>query len=206
MKLTAKTALVLGAAMLLGACASITRGTRQDFYILSDPVGAKVQTTDGYECITPCKVKLKRKTEFNATIVKDGYKPGDARVDSSARAGGVAGAAGNIIAGGIIGIFVDGSNGAMNDLRPNPLNWVLAPVGSSELTRVAFAEKPTDLKKIKAAKFKRGLVQPAASAPAAAAPAAAAPAAAPVAAEPAPVAAPAPAPVPAAAPAQAPAN
>lgn len=181
-----RVAVLLGAAMSLAACASVTRGTRQTFYFLSDPGGAKVQTSDGYKCTTPCKVKLKRKTEFTATVTKEGYKPGTANVESSTKGGGVAGAAGNIIAGGLIGIFVDGSNGSMNDLSPNPLKWQIAPVGSSEETRVVAVEKPEDMKDVKATKYKVGeTVEPEPAAAKAPEPA------------PAPAAEPAPAPAPA---------
>ena len=66
-------ALVLGALISLSACATVTRGTKQEFYILSEPSGGKVTATNGVHCTTPCKVKIKRKTEFKATITKPGY-------------------------------------------------------------------------------------------------------------------------------------
>lgn len=155
MRFAARAALILSVAMTLSACASVTRGTRQTFYFLSDPGGATIETSDGYKCETPCKVKLKRKTEFTATVSKPGFKSNTANVESSAHSGGVAGAAGNILAGGVIGIFVDGSNGSMNDLRPNPLKWTLAPTDSVDETKVVVADKPEDMKDVKAAKYKR---------------------------------------------------
>jgi hypothetical protein len=42
--------------------------------------------------------------------------------------GGGAGFAGNILAGGLIGMGVDATSGAMNDLMPNPLHVDLLPV------------------------------------------------------------------------------
>ena len=53
----------------------------------------------------------------------------------------------------MIGIFVDGSNGSMNDLRPNPLKWALAAEGSADETKVVPADKPKDMKDVKAERF-----------------------------------------------------
>lgn len=135
-------ALVLGAAMGLSACASVTRGTKQTFYIMSEPSGGNVSMTTGQKCVTPCKLKLTRKTEFTADIAMPGYKPGTAHVDSAVSAGGVGGTVGNVLLGGIIGIAVDGASGAMQDLKPNPLKWVMAAEGSAEETKIVPAERP----------------------------------------------------------------
>jgi hypothetical protein len=137
-----RAALMLGAALGLSACASVTRGTKQSFYIQSEPVGGAVTTSSGHKCVTPCKLKLPRKTEFTADITLPGYKPGHAQVSSSVSAGGVGGTVGNVLLGGIIGIAVDGSSGAMLDLKPNPLKWAMAPEGSSEETKIVPGVKP----------------------------------------------------------------
>lgn len=62
---------------------------------------------------------------------KAGYKPKTVTVTSEMHGGGTAGAAGNVIAGGIVGIFVDAGNGSLNDLRPNPLTVTLEADGES---------------------------------------------------------------------------
>lgn len=142
MKNELRIALVLGAALGLSACASVTRGTKQTFHIQSEPSGGSVTTSSGQKCVTPCKLKLSRKTEFTADITLPGYKPGHAQVSSSVSAGGVGGTMGNVLLGGIIGIAVDGSSGAMQDLSPNPLKWAMAPEGSAEDTKVVAGVKP----------------------------------------------------------------
>lgn len=142
MKNAIRLALVLGAATGLSACASVTRGTKQTFHIMSEPSGGNVTTSSGERCVTPCKLKLRRKTEFTADITLPGYKPGHAQVSSSVSAGGVGGTVGNVLLGGIIGIAVDGSSGAMQDLSPNPLKWAMAPDGSAEETKIVAAPKP----------------------------------------------------------------
>lgn len=135
-------ALILGAATGLSACASVTRGTKQNFHVLSEPSGANVSMSNGQKCVTPCKLKLPRKTEFTADIALSGYKPGTVQVTSKVGAGGVGGTAGNILLGGFIGIAVDGASGAMQDLSPNPLKWVMAAEGSADETKVVSAGKP----------------------------------------------------------------
>jgi len=129
-------------ALSLCACATVTRGTKQKFSIVSEPSGADVTLTTGGTCTTPCKMKLKRKTEFSAHIAKPGYEPVDVAVKSSVHGGCVAGAAGNILIGGIIGGVVDGSNGSMRDLRPNPISVTLVAVGSTPAASPVPAEAP----------------------------------------------------------------
>lgn len=131
-----------GAATLLGGCATVTRGTQQRYYVMSEPPGADVRMSSGMTCTTPCDLKLRRKDEFTATISKEGYKPITVPVESKMHEGGGAALAGNVVAGGIIGGVIDGTNGSLRDLRPNPLNVRLAPTDSSEESLVVPAQKP----------------------------------------------------------------
>lgn len=118
---------VAAACLLLPACATITRGTSQKFNIESTPSEAEVALSTGQQCVTPCKLKLKRKPGFKATFKKQGYKTQEVEVESKLSGGGAAAGAGNIIAGGVIGGLVDGSNGSLNSLTPNPLQVTLVP-------------------------------------------------------------------------------
>lgn len=133
---------VVVASLLLPACATVTRGTSQKYTIVSQPSGAEVKLSSGQTCITPCELKLKRRPGFTATIKKQGYKPSETVVESKLGGGGAIAGAGNLIAGGLIGGIVDGSNGSMNNLTPNPLKVTLLPEDSVES---AAAEKaPTE--------------------------------------------------------------
>lgn len=116
---------VAAASLLLPACATVTRGTKETFNIVTTPNEADVSLSTGQTCVSPCKLKLKRKTEFTVTAKKAGYKDATAKVESKIKGGGVAGVAGNVLVGGIIGAAVDGSNGSMRDLTPNPLTLTL---------------------------------------------------------------------------------
>ena len=111
----------------MSPCATVTRGTKETFNIQTTPDGADISLSNGETCVSPCKLKLKCKDEFTVTAKKPGYKPATATVESKIKGGGVAGAAGNVLIGGIIGGIVDGSSGAMRDLTPNPLTLTLEP-------------------------------------------------------------------------------
>lgn len=107
--------------LMLGGCATITRGSSDAWQIDSDPQGARVETTNGHFCeATPCAIRMKRDSEFTATVTKPGYKPATVQVTNKISGEGGAGLAGNIILGGVIGLGVDTATGAAKDLVPNP--------------------------------------------------------------------------------------
>ena len=109
------------AVLLLPACATVTRGTKETYVIESTPSAATVTLSNGKTCVTPCSLKLNRKEEFVARFARDGYQPAEVQVESKIKAGGGVAAAGNLFIGGIIGAVVDGTNGSLMDLTPNPL-------------------------------------------------------------------------------------
>ena len=113
-------------AITLPACATITRGSNQDFTVESTPSGARVSTSNGFQCdSTPCTFRMPRKNGFRVTVSRDGYASQEVEVTSGVSGGGAAGMAGNVVFGGVIGAVVDGTSGAMKDLSPNPLVVVL---------------------------------------------------------------------------------
>ncbi|HYD86712.1 MAG TPA: translation initiation factor 2 [Vitreimonas sp.] len=160
-------ALVLSAAAT--GCATITRGTAQDFTVESTPSGAAIETSNGFQCsATPCTFRMQRKHGFTVTATLDGYLPAQATVQSEFSTAGGAGMAGNVLIGGLIGVGVDATSGATNDLRPNPLHLALTPVPPpAEATVVSL---PADA----AATADAPAASPEAEAPAEAAPAEAA--------------------------------
>jgi hypothetical protein len=130
---------IVAASVLLCGCATVTRGTRQTFRIDSTPTGAQVAMSNGESCVTPCKIKLKRRPGFTATFTKEGYQAQTVKVDSELHGGGVAAGAGNLLLGGVVGGLVDGSNGSLNSLSPNPLQVTLVPNGSAPVSAQAPA-------------------------------------------------------------------
>jgi hypothetical protein len=119
---------LLLAGFQLGGCATVLNGTSQELAFNSQPDGAIVELSTGQNCVTPCTFSMKRGDDAEVRINKPGFQPVSVYIQSR-----LAGSTfGNIIAGGVIGAVVDGSNGASNRLYPNPVYVRLVPTGSSE--------------------------------------------------------------------------
>jgi hypothetical protein len=84
---------------------------------------------------------MQRKDSFEVTVTKTGFVAQSIKVESRSSSGGAAGIAGNVLVGGIIGMGIDASSGAMNNLTPNPLRATLAPQ-TENATAVASPSKP----------------------------------------------------------------
>ncbi len=124
---------ILGIAALsvmLGGCASVTRGTTENISISSTPSGAEA-VISGLEvpttCTTPCAIVAKRNADISITFQKEGYEPQIVQLTREVPATGAAGFAGNVIAGGLIGMGVDAATGAATDHKPNPVIVTLQP-------------------------------------------------------------------------------
>lgn len=144
-----KKLVLLAAAFAASGCATVIRGTKETAEFESDPQGATVTAESTSEdrlgpftCTTPCELELKRKRTWIVDFEKEGYKPVTGRLEPVVTGGGVASGAGNVLAGGLIGIGVDAGTGANLDLRPNPLRATLAPEDSDEPSRVNSREEP----------------------------------------------------------------
>ena len=112
----------VGLLVMVAGCATITRGTNDVLVVKSTPGAAQVKLSDGQSCDgTPCSFKVPRKSELNVLITKDRCQPQQVRVTNHVAGAGGAGMAGNVLVGGIIGVGVDASSGAMLDLVPNPV-------------------------------------------------------------------------------------
>ncbi len=134
-------------ASLTCSCATVIRGTSETAQFESTPTGAEVTAESisedkmgPFNCTTPCQMELKRKRTWKVDFELEGYKPVSALLKPVVTGGGVASGAGNIIAGGLIGIGIDAGTGANLDLRPNPMIAELAPLESPDASRVLDAE------------------------------------------------------------------
>jgi len=129
MKLVIRLLAAAATASALSGCATITRGTTTEFTVESTPPGAKVETSNGFSCAsTPCTFNMPRKEAFDVTVSKKGFQEAKASVASELSGAGAAGMAGNVIAGGLIGMGIDATSGALKDLKPNPLQITLTPI------------------------------------------------------------------------------
>jgi hypothetical protein len=124
--------LLLAAAIALPCvgCASVTRGTTENISIATTPSGATADIS-GLDaptaCVTPCVVQAKRNADITVSISKEGYEPQVIPLTKEIPGSGAAGFAGNILAGGLVGMGVDAVTGAALDHRPNPVIVTLQP-------------------------------------------------------------------------------
>lgn len=133
--------LVLLAAMC-GGCATVTRGTTSQVQIESEPAGAEARTSLGHACTTPCTISVNRKDEFTVTFVKPGYQPVTVPVTTKIANAGVAGFAGNVLIGGVIGMGVDAATGSTLEHTPNPVAVTLQPFAPRSPPPPAVRRKP----------------------------------------------------------------
>jgi hypothetical protein len=106
--------------------------------IASDPPEAQARTSMGHVCVTPCTLQFSRKDEFTVLISKPGYHSAEIAVTTRIAGAGVAGFAGNVLLGGVVGMGVDAVSGATLEHVPNPV--------SATLVRLKKGEQPTVMK------------------------------------------------------------
>jgi hypothetical protein len=134
-----KVILAVLAATMLGGCASATRGWHEQIMLASTPSGATVtmeglmgpsadQPTKSVSCTTPCSIQVNRNDNLTVKFEKDGFEPQAVALSKEVAGTGVAGFAGNILLGGVVGMVVDGASGAAMDHKPNPVTVTLQPV------------------------------------------------------------------------------
>jgi len=171
--------LLLGAAALASllqiGCATITRGTTEQFTVQSNPSAASVRLDTGETGVTPVTFTVPRKRDIIVTVSKDGYETATRTVGTKIAGKGAAGLAGNALIGGVIGIGVDAVSGASLNHEPNPLLVTLQP--TSKPAVVAEAPKPAPVSSPAPAETSTPTVATAEEKPAALATPAAAPAA-----------------------------
>jgi len=122
--------LVLGvAAGFVSGCATIMKGSKAKIGITSSPAAAHVviKTLAGgavmFEGTTPATASIAKNHEYVCTVSLEGYKDQAVNITQ----GGIEGWFwGNLLCGGIIGIVVDLTNGAMHKLEPENINVTLA--------------------------------------------------------------------------------
>jgi PEGA domain len=113
------------AAVLLSACATVTRGTTSQVQIRSEPSGALATTSLAHTCTTPCTLTVNRKDEFVVTFNLEGYQEQSVEVKTRIAGEGAAGFAGNVLVGGVVGMGVDAATGSSLEHVPNPISVIL---------------------------------------------------------------------------------
>lgn len=128
--------------LALAGCATVTRGTTSQIQIVSEPSGVSARTSLGHQCTTPCTLQVSRKDEFAVVFTHPGYEEQTVRVITQLAGSGAAGFAGNVIAGGIIGMGVDAATGSTLEHVPNPVSVVMQPLAKPAPTRSPPRNRP----------------------------------------------------------------
>jgi len=93
-------------------------------------------------CTTPCAFVAKRNADISVTIEKPGYETQIVPLTKDIPAAGAAGFAGNVLAGGLIGMGVDAATGAATDHKPNPVIVTLQPRAVAPAPRPPRPRRP----------------------------------------------------------------
>ena len=111
--------------VLLPACATIMTGTTDDVTLTSEPSGASVRIEpDPKELQTPATLTLRRRDgPFLLSFELEGYESQRAYIRSKPNGWLWA----NILLGGVVGIVVDWSTGAVTRLDPTEVHLVFQP-------------------------------------------------------------------------------
>jgi hypothetical protein len=138
-----KVAVVLGACLLSGGCATLTTSSSQTVTVQSDPPGAMCTFMRDRELVglvnpTPGSLSVsKSRVDMTVRCVKDGYL----------EASGVVGSRfqpmtfGNILFGGLVGVVVDASSGAMTKYEPQITITLVPAVFSTAQERDQFFDQ-----------------------------------------------------------------
>lgn len=132
-------------ALIAGGCASVARGTSEQVAFDTVPSGAEVRVVipSNYSppegqvvevpqpatmgCVTPCTMQVKRADKLTVTVTKPGFATETFPLNPQASGEGVGTQVlGNmLLAGGVVGVVVDGMSGAALDHCPNPVRITL---------------------------------------------------------------------------------
>jgi hypothetical protein len=100
-------------------CATVMTGKYQSIPVTSEPQGIKVRADTGEMIITPGKFHLIRNEEHTLVAECPGYEPQQLKLHNKAQ-GWVWG---NILLGGVVGLIVDCSSGASDELIPKEVHF-----------------------------------------------------------------------------------
>jgi hypothetical protein len=142
--------LIVSLLVISSGCATIIHGTTQDIGITTDPSDADLLVDGSERYKSPTKITLKRKDDHMVEITKDGYQKENINIKSVIS--GVV--AGNLLAGGLIGIGIDALSGGASRLVPESFDIRLRPLTSQSSStgagsKESIEEKLDQLKKLK---------------------------------------------------------
>lgn len=92
--------------------------------------------------MTPCSIVAKRNADISITLQKEGFESQTVQLTKEVPVTGAAGFAGNIVAGGLVGMGVDAVTGAATDHKPNPVIVTMQPLAPVHRPPPAAPKKP----------------------------------------------------------------
>lgn len=123
--------LIAGCTAITG-CQTAVRGTSDTVKIFASPPSAKITTSLGHTCKSPCSLKIKRRKKFTVTASKPGYKSKTVEVGIKIDKKSALKTAGSfIVPGGSALVAVDAITRANYDHHPNPVRIKLTRIRGS---------------------------------------------------------------------------
>lgn len=127
--------LAIGLVMIFlnGGCGTVATGKMQNIHVTSDPEGAIVRADDGSEIVAPDYLVLKRNKSY--TIVAEHNCCGSQELLLSHKVSKYFW--GNMITFGTIGMIVDASSGASDEIMPKEIHFDFSAEGMTTANRRA---------------------------------------------------------------------
>ena len=94
----------------LSGCATLLTGTTESVSINTDPLGAKVELSNGSTCVTPCNIAVPKKGTLQVTLRKEGCRTYTTALIPTISGTGI-----------VLGGLIDYGTGAVYHHQPNPL-------------------------------------------------------------------------------------
>lgn len=116
--------LTLASSLFLSSCCSIVNGRHDEIAIRSSVPGSSVFVDGVEKAKTPCTVDVKRTSSHSIEIKQDGYHTYQLETNTF----GSWWLLGNVVVGGLIGLFVDICTGAWADVTPDEIDATLTPL------------------------------------------------------------------------------
>ena len=108
----------LALSLMMTSCATIFSGSTKNVRFTSNPSSAAIFIDEVEIGKTPIELMLTRKDEHSVEMKLDGYQTYHTRLTKTLNPWCIA----NVFIGGVIGLIVDASTGAMYDLSPGVIN------------------------------------------------------------------------------------
>jgi hypothetical protein len=130
---------VLAAFLAASSCATLFQGTNEEIDLASDPSGANTSISDGRNGVTPYSIHINRDQDLQVHFSKPGYQTYDVSDVSHVEWGYLVS---DIFFTGLIGLAVDGLDGAMFYHSEQMVTAHLEPLPIQPLVQVPVQSQP----------------------------------------------------------------